>query len=210
MRLKALTVIVAGLLLAAGAAPARADLSPTLFDVIATPDGNLWVYQVDVSGAQNMSATGSVPTAGINPEDDETGGTIKDYLTIYDFAGFLGVVQFSDSGFDYRVYSFGSTPADSLPEEDGDPNITIFRTAGDLIGPTGFFVAILSSVPESAAAFNSYAGEGTNKQLGTGETNVGEIVGPGTGAPSQVPEPGTLLLVGAGLLGIGMYRRKTT
>ena len=53
-----------------------------------------------------------------------------------------------------------------------------------------------------------YASEGTNKALGTGETNMGEIIGPG-GEPSQVPEPGTLFLVGGGLLALGMFRRRS-
>jgi nicotinamidase/pyrazinamidase len=52
-------------------------------------------------------------------------------------------------------------------------------------------MALLSTVGQTVPVTNSYAGEGTNRQLGTGESNVGEVLGPGRVAV-QVPEPGTL------------------
>ena len=209
MRFRTLLAI-AGVTLFAGAVPASADLTPILESIVATPDGFLWTYRVELSASQDMRDDGAIPTAGVNPEDDAN--AVKDYLTIYDFAGLQtahpGVVQFSEGGFDYRIYTFGATPSDTLPEEDADPNVTIFRVEGDLTGPTTFFVALLSSV-SGPVSLNSYAGEGTNRQLNTGESNVGEVLGPGRG-PSQVPEPGTLFLVGGGLLALGMFRRKSS
>ena len=217
MRMRTLLAIV-GIAVFASVVPSSADITPILETVVATPDGFLWTYRVEVAPVQTMQDNGVIPTAGTNPEDDISAR--RDYLTIYDFAGLQSAnpmaVQFSETGFDFRIYDLGATPSDVVPVDLAiTPNVTIFRAtdAGDITGSgtSGytFFVALLSSVSNAVRNLNSYAGEGTSNDLGTGESNVGEIIGPGR-VISQVPEPGTLLLMGTGLLALGMFRRKSS
>ena len=177
---------------------ARAALVPTLEGVTPTPDGYLWTYRVSLGAPTDMRDDGTIPTAGVNPEDDSD--SIRDYLTFYDIAGLVtnnpSVVQFSSGGFDYRIYSFGATPGDTNPAEIATPNVTLFRTSGDLTGPTDFFVALLSSFGSSTTG--EFASEATNRQLGTGVSTLGSVTVP------AVPEPASAAaltpLLAAGLL----------
>jgi hypothetical protein len=181
---------------------AWAALTPTLESVVSTPDGFLWTYRVSLGSITDMRDDGAVPFAGINPEDEVN--LIRDYLTIHDFHGLAvtnpAVVQFSLAGFDYRVYAFGSTPSDVIVTEDATPNVTVFRSAGDLIGPQEFSVALLSSLGFSESG--DYASEVTHRQLGVGESAVGTVL-----VPSLIPEPSGIALAALILSGAALVRR---
>ena len=119
----------------------------------------------------------------------------------------------------YDAYSLGSIPADVIPEDlPAFLNITLYRipeappNCCGIIRPTSFLFSIESRFG-TRDIIGSFAGENTQNSPGqpsdgTGISSVGEIETPFQ--VGQVPEPGTLLLVGAGLLGLGIYRRRTT
>src|SRR5881409_657193 len=106
MRLRILAVLVLGLVLAAGAVPARADIIPVLVSITPSSGGFLWTYDASVNLGQKVSPLGTKPGAA-TPVDDTR--SINDYLTIYDFSGFTGVVNVP-FGFNSQSLPLGSTP----------------------------------------------------------------------------------------------------
>lgn len=213
MRLRTLIVVAAGLVMALSAVPAQAAIIPVLLSVSEPEPGLfIWTYRADIDANTGM-ADGTVPPPGKEPAPD-TAGTVADYVTVYDFAGFTGLVQTSDPGFDSRSYLVGTTPAEvnPIPPELVDvANVTIFRTGAEIDGPNAFFFALGSTFGVEFIAFSPYTAAATDRSGtatdGRSVANTGDTQTP-FGALQQVPEPGTLLLVGAGLLGLGIYRRK--
>lgn len=212
MRLRTLIVVAAGLV-AVSAVPAQATIIPVLISVAEPGPGFfLWTYRAEITTSTGMDS-GTEPLPGKEAAPD-TAGTVADYVTIYDFAGFTGLVQFSGEGFDSRSYLVGTTPAEvnPIPPELVDvANVTIFRTGAEIVGPDAFFFALESSFGEEFIEFSPYAAAATDRSGtstdGRAVANTGDTQTPFR-ALQQVPEPGTLLLVGAGLLGLGIYRRK--
>jgi hypothetical protein len=185
---------------------------PTLATITPSSGGFLWTFDVAISADQKASGAGSIPTAGVNTTDDTR--SLKDYITWYDFGGFTGVV-ITPAGWDDLSFSLGSTPQGSNPGQDlaEFPNITVYRSIDvGLFGPATFQVSIESLF--STQVLGYFASEATKNAPGeltnnTGVANAGRTITPFR-VVAQVPEPGTLLLMGAGLLGLGIYRRKTS
>jgi hypothetical protein len=219
MRLRIAMAVAAGMLVAAAAVPVHAGITLELNSVtpsVTNPGAFLWTYQASITAGDRLNSGGTVPAPGINPEDDEVPGanSIKDYVTVFDFGGFTGNVVLPGGGFAFVSYPLGSTPADQIPEESaGFPNITIYYNVGaDIVGPGSAFFSIESIFGLESARIGSFSGENTlhnpgSAVDGSGVSASGEIESPFQVA--QVPEPGTLLLMGASLLGLGIYRRKT-
>jgi len=225
MRMRTLVVVVAGLLLAAGVAPALADQVPLLDSVTAStnPGKFLWNFTSTINVGQRLSPLGAIPGPGATPQDDTR--SIKDYLTLYDFGGFTGTVILGDpTRFAVASYTLGSTPVLTTPPDlPGFMNITIYRIpeTPNCCAFTGAYTFSIESVLGRArSAQGFFAADATANAPGlpadnTGVSNVGRVEVPAEPIVDGgcnfdpalcVPEPGTVLLMGSGLIALGIYR----
>jgi hypothetical protein len=216
MRLRILVALVLGVVLAAGAVPARADIIPVLTSITPSSGGFLWTYTATVNVGQKLSPLGAVPGSA-TPVDNTR--SIEDYLTLYDFGGFTGVVILPPA-FGFESLMIGSTPQQVSPPFGDSPsiaNVTIYRTLTtveppccSLPGGSVFTFSIESTFGDIARTLGEFVSDATKDAPGdpsnnTDVSNAGFVESP---FQARVPEPGTLLLVGAGLFGLGVYRRR--
>lgn len=158
--------------------------------------------------------TGSINFAGNNAY---LGGTTPATATGIDFL--LGLTLFGNQG-DYAAVTPGTTvtfqdfyfsptmspnPVAPLWTFDFDSKTYSFdmTSVSSSVSPDGSSLTLVGNGILSITGFDDTLGSWVFTTQGTIKT----LSFSATGSSSVVPEPGTMLLLGAGLLGVGLYRR---
>lgn len=186
-------------------AVAMANIIPTSTTITGTGPFT-WTYDLQLSRDQNVNS-GTAPTTNPVPHTNLTFGG---FLTIYDFAGYLPGTCAGPTGWTCTAQNVGFTPDDVVPTDNpGVVDITWAYTSGPAIlgQPAGEDLGLFSAQSMFGKATQvSYASRGianSGPQVGTIADNVGNTQG-----PSAVPEPGSVLSIGLGLVLLGIVRRK--
>jgi PEP-CTERM motif-containing protein len=204
---RALAAVVGSLFLTLGltlglAGTAQATLIPTLGSV--SPSGGNFLWSYDVSLALDQNATGG-PVQSVNPVPVSSG--TGDFLTIYDFRGFVSGSCFAPTGWTCQTQAVGFTPDTQIPSDDPAlTNLTFTRTGATLPGPVldlGDFGAQSLGSSLDVGRFTSRGTRNLGVLVGTKIDSVGDI-----SVPAAVPEPATLLLLGSTMAGLGALLRR--
>lgn len=185
--LTAIPLLVVGLV---GAHQAEASIITSLV----SKTNSTFTYRADLTADQQIDAT------------NQAFGTVYDFGTI---TGSISSTGLLNSGFTFTTPLTNTAAFQTGPIDDPNSlNIRFTANAGTTIGANTALGTFTVTSPFSFARLASFDGQASKFAPGTGANdtptgNVGLV-----SVPSAVPEPTTMLSLGAGLLGVGFFSFK--
>ena len=185
--LTAIPLLVVGLV---GAHQAEASIITSLV----SKTNSTFTYRADLTADQQIDAT------------NQAFGTVYDFGTIIGSISSTGLLN---SGFTFTTALTNTAAFQTGPIDDPNSlNIRFTANAGTTIGANTALGTFTVTSPFSFARLASFDGQASKFAPGTGANdtptgNVGLV-----SVPSAVPEPTTMLSLGAGLLGVGFFSFK--
>jgi len=167
------------------------------------------------------SATGAGPftwtynatlQVGEETSEADAGGPFPTFFTLYDIGGLISGSETKPAGWTVTEQLVGTTPSGLAPTDSASVmNITFTYTGAPII-PAGTDAVLgaftFQSTQGNQGLLITYTQQATKNNPGqpdddTRDFGAGNVVG-----PSAVPEPMTFSMMGLGLLGLGVLRRR--